>query len=171
MTVPDIELPFRMATSSETHEDLEQCAMFRMLPPAMQEVCKTQNHVLEYLHRLPLEEIGIPQYYEELTRKLGDLKQRNLIYPVSDNVLIHVWSGTSGERDIYIPVEPTFSMDLSEKLTQIESRLLVMADWFWNYVRHTRQARLITGDPTIHIKQVRSPGAGTSSTDDVTEAT
>lgn len=128
--MPDIELPFRMATSSETHEDLEQCAMFRMLPPAMQEVCKTQNHVLEYLHRLPLEEIGIPQYYEELTRKLGDLKQRNLIYPVSDNVLIHVWSGTSGERDIYIPVEPSFSMDLDGKLAQVEAHLLRLADRF-----------------------------------------
>jgi NADH dehydrogenase len=46
------------------------------------------------------------------------------------------------------------------------NRLLVMADWFWNYVRHTREARLITGDPTIHIKQVRSPGDSKSSTDD-----
>ena len=35
------------------------------------------------------------------------------------------------------------------------NRLLVMIDWFWNYVRHSRQARLITGDPKIHIKQVR----------------
>ena len=35
------------------------------------------------------------------------------------------------------------------------NKLLVMLDWFWNYVRHTRQARLITGDPEIHIKRLR----------------
>lgn len=141
--MPEFELPFRMAASSETHEDLEQCAMFRMLPPAMQQVCRTQSHVLEYLHRLPLEEIGIPQYYEELSRKLGDLKQRNLMYPVSDNVLVHVWSGTSGERDIYIPVEPIFSMDLDQKLAQIENHLLHMADRFGEMdVREEREAAL-----------------------------
>jgi len=36
------------------------------------------------------------------------------------------------------------------------NRLLVMSQWYWNYVRNSRQARLITGDPHIHIKQVRS---------------
>jgi len=35
------------------------------------------------------------------------------------------------------------------------NKLMVMLEWFWNYVRHTRSARLITGDPEIHIKQLR----------------
>jgi NADH dehydrogenase len=35
------------------------------------------------------------------------------------------------------------------------NKLLVMTDWFWNYVIHARPSRLITGDPEIHIKQIR----------------
>lgn len=35
------------------------------------------------------------------------------------------------------------------------NKLMVMLEWFWNYLRSTRNARLITGDPEVHIKQLR----------------
>ena len=35
------------------------------------------------------------------------------------------------------------------------NKLIVIFEWFWNYVRHTRQSRLITGDPEVHIKDLR----------------
>jgi NADH dehydrogenase len=35
------------------------------------------------------------------------------------------------------------------------NKLIVIFEWFWNYVRHTRQSRLITGDPEVHIKNLR----------------
>ena len=35
------------------------------------------------------------------------------------------------------------------------NKLLVICEWFWNYVRHSRQSRLITGDPEVHIKTLR----------------
>ena len=35
------------------------------------------------------------------------------------------------------------------------NKLIVVFEWFWNYVRHTRQSRLITGDPEVHIKELR----------------
>ena len=35
------------------------------------------------------------------------------------------------------------------------NKLIVIFEWFWNYVRHTRQSRLITGDPEVHIKTLR----------------
>jgi NADH dehydrogenase len=35
------------------------------------------------------------------------------------------------------------------------NKLIVIFEWFWNYVRHTRQSRLITGDPDVHIKNLR----------------
>jgi NADH dehydrogenase len=34
------------------------------------------------------------------------------------------------------------------------NKLLVLGSWFWNFVRHKRRARLITGDPEVHIKQL-----------------
>jgi NADH dehydrogenase len=36
------------------------------------------------------------------------------------------------------------------------NKLLVITDWFWNFIRGKRGARLITGDPTVHVKQLRS---------------
>ncbi|TWU13474.1 NADH dehydrogenase-like protein [Symmachiella macrocystis] len=38
------------------------------------------------------------------------------------------------------------------------NKLTVMCDWFWNYIRHTRQARLITGDPEFQLKQFGTGG-------------
>ena len=35
------------------------------------------------------------------------------------------------------------------------NKLIVIFEWFWNYVRHTRQSRLITGDPEVRIKNLR----------------
>ena len=35
------------------------------------------------------------------------------------------------------------------------NKVFVICEWFWNYVRHTRQSRLITGDPEVHIKNLR----------------
>ena len=39
------------------------------------------------------------------------------------------------------------------------NKVLVMLEWFWNNIRNTRNARLITGDPEIHIKRLREDSA------------
>ncbi|MCG8587279.1 MAG: NAD(P)/FAD-dependent oxidoreductase [Pirellulales bacterium] len=36
------------------------------------------------------------------------------------------------------------------------NKLLVMADWFWNFIRGKRGVRLITGDSAVHLKELRS---------------
>jgi NADH dehydrogenase len=48
------------------------------------------------------------------------------------------------------------------------NKLLVMVSWFWDYVFHVRSSRLITGDPEIHIKQIRDavPSDATHSEND-----
>ena len=43
------------------------------------------------------------------------------------------------------------------------NKLVVMCDWFWNFIRHRRRARLITGDPAVHIKQLRGKRADSDS--------
>ncbi len=48
------------------------------------------------------------------------------------------------------------------------NKLFVMWDWFWNYIRHTRQARLITGDPKFRLKKFLGEATKpTSTTEDV----
>jgi NADH dehydrogenase len=40
-------------------------------------------------------------------------------------------------------------------LIGFSNKVFVISEWFWNYVRHTCQSRLITGDPEVHIKTLR----------------
>ncbi len=126
----DLVLPFPpIAEQIDSHEDLFQCGLYRMLPQEMQEACERNVQLLEYLHLLPLEEIGVPEYIPEMSRKYGDLKQRNLIYPVSDDIHIHILS-TGEARDFYIPIEPTIGVDVSVKAVLVERQLIDLAYMF-----------------------------------------
>jgi flagellar protein FlaI len=70
--------------------------------------------LLQYLHSLPLDEIGMPQYHQKLNRNLKSLKNRNLIYMVDDEILIHVLANTEDIRDHYIPIEPCLFGNVDE---------------------------------------------------------
>ncbi len=131
--MPTLVLPFKDAAAAReghAHEHNSECGLMRLLPAPVQAVCQKNSHLLEYLHTVPIEEIGVPQYIPQITRKAADLKIRNLIYPVSDEVFIHVWSGGNEERDLYVPVEPSLSVTLDGKLREVEERLLDMASEF-----------------------------------------
>ncbi len=79
--------------------------------------------MLAYLCYVPVSEIGIPDYAPELTRKLGDNKQPNLIYPTHrDAVFVHIMPGP--DRNHYIPIEPQFGFDLDDRMQNIEVELL-----------------------------------------------
>ncbi len=127
-----LKLPFTPASSHPSEENLFDCGLFRTLPKPMQEACQKNTHLLSYLHMLPIETLGVPQFYPTLNRKLGDLRQRNLLYPVSDDVTIHVLSAAGEERDWYIPVEPSLGVELNGKMTRLETRLLDFASGFAN---------------------------------------
>lgn len=130
--MPEVMLPFDVQEVHANHNDFHECGLFGSLPRPMQEVCRQNAHLMEYLHALPIGKVGVPQYYPEPSRKLGDLAYRNLLYPISRDVLVHVWSTGSGERDVYIPVEPSLFVKLNGKMTQVENRLLDMAHRFAN---------------------------------------
>ena len=87
-------LPFTPAQSHGHKGGLTDCPSFRMLPEQLQEESRSKAHLLEYLHALPVEKVGIPQYVP------------NLIYPIKDNIYIHVYPDESDIRDYYIAIEP-----------------------------------------------------------------
>ena len=125
-----VVLPFdKLGELPDAHENLYECGLYKLLPEPIQEACQNNIQLLEYLHMVPLDDTGIPEYYPEVTRKLGDLKNRNLIYPVSDEVHIHVLS-IGEERDLYIPIEPTMGVDVSAKVREVEVQLLELAYLF-----------------------------------------
>ncbi|MDO8635548.1 MAG: secretion system protein E, partial [Dehalococcoidia bacterium] len=74
------------------HENPDQCSLMPLLPPPLQAACQENVHLLKYLHLLPLQEVGFPSFHTSLNRKMGDAQKHNLIYQVSQDILIHIFS-------------------------------------------------------------------------------
>jgi flagellar protein FlaI len=94
------------------------------MPEPLKSVCDENPHLFDYLRSLPISEIGMPQYAPELTRRIGENKQPNVIYPTNRNhVFIHVLADPNDVRNLYIPVEPS-AASLGKLMQEVESRLL-----------------------------------------------
>jgi archaeal flagellar protein FlaI len=122
-------LPFKLKQCSqecgaECGVNITNCSVYGELPSELQELCQTRTHLLLYLHSLPLDEIGMPQYYQKINRGLKGLKNRNLIYMVDDEIFIHVLANTEDIRDYYIPIEPCLFGGVDEIIDKIEKRLV-----------------------------------------------
>jgi flagellar protein FlaI len=124
--------PFTIETSGVVPEEhFYRCTIYRGISKALQRLCQENAHLMEYLHQIPVEEIGIPEYYPELSRKLSTLEKRNLIYPVGEGVFTHICPDIKqGDRDFYISVEPCTTLDLDELSKEVERRLIDFAEAF-----------------------------------------
>jgi len=71
-----------------------------------------------------MEEFGVPQYVEKLERKMGDIEQPNIIYPVGDATFAHIFPDSQDARNYYIPVEPIVGRDYGELFEMVEDRLV-----------------------------------------------
>lgn len=123
-----IQMPFILENcpnecGRECGEALQKCQYYRMLPEKLQELCKDNVHLLQYLRVLSKNEIGIPEYYEVLTRNMKSIKNRNLLYPVSEDVFMHVLANPDDARDYHIPVEPCLGDQLSDLIDELELHL------------------------------------------------
>lgn len=117
-------LPF---TPEATHSDGSNpatCPLYRLLPRKLQEESQQRAYLWEYLHSLPVDQVGIPQYEESLSQAMGDMKSPNLIYPVGQGLFIHIYPDPNDSRDYYIAIEPGMTEDLSEVVDQVERRLV-----------------------------------------------
>ena len=107
----------------------ESTLTLEMLPQPLQTAAREHSFLFDYLQALPIEEIGFPTYTHKLSRAMGKLKVRNVIYPTKvDDVFIHIYPDPKGARDYYIPIEPLLMVNLDGLVTQIEAKLLEMAD-------------------------------------------
>lgn len=95
-----------------------------LLPKRLQRACAKNEFLAEYLEYVPMDEIGVPDFYPKLSRGLQDLEERNLIYPIEGGLFVHLYPNESGERDYYIAIEPHLTVDLSEILPEVETRLV-----------------------------------------------
>ena len=123
-----LKLPFEIKPcpgecGEECGASLDKCPIYPQLPPDFQQACKESPHLLQYLRMLPIEKIGIPQYFEKVTRAQKGNKNPNLIYKVGGGVFIHVMAKREDIRNNYIAVEPSLINAQDAILDEIELRL------------------------------------------------
>jgi len=122
--MPELVLPFEPIEITETHEEMLAGGLFAMLSEELQEAAKKQSFLLEYLHMIPIEEIGVPRYFETLARSLSDEKNPNIIYPTQGGIFIHIYPMPHNDRHLYIPVEPNLTINMDAIIPRIEEALL-----------------------------------------------
>ena len=98
--------------------------MRSLLPDELQEVSEEIPHLMQYLHQVPIKDMGVPEYYEKIDRKLADVEQKNLIYRVDKNLFVHIFADPEDARDFYISIEPAMLENIKSILEDLEQRLL-----------------------------------------------
>jgi len=120
------DLPFEKKESNCDHGP--GCSLNLVLPAPLREACQGQDFLYEYLHCVPMGEIGIPDYYPRLSRKLRNLEMRNLIYPIEGDLFVHVYPVPTSGRDLYISVEPDVTLEIEEIMEKVEEKLTDVAE-------------------------------------------
>ncbi|MDY6892326.1 MAG: type II/IV secretion system ATPase subunit [Chloroflexota bacterium] len=132
----------------------ESDELFLLLPEEMQTASQKYKHLWEYLCQVPLDEVAVPEYVSKLKRSDGDRKQLNLIFPVGEEIFIHMYSDSSGGRPFYIPIEPGMNQDMSVVLHEVEDRLVDEAEALSNVKSDEERTecllRLIDKVTTVH---------------------
>ena len=117
-------LPFEIKNSHSHRSGVTDCPMFKLLSAPLQRESETNHHLLDYIHLLPVEQYGLPEYYAELDRKLGDLENPNLIYPVGHGMYIHIYPNPKDARNHYIAIEPGMLSDNQAQMEELENHLV-----------------------------------------------
>ncbi|MFA6673470.1 MAG: type II/IV secretion system ATPase subunit, partial [Methanoculleus sp.] len=126
-----VTLPFEpdyIDEGNDCYNNVESCALYRMLPANARDYVKASPHLLEYLHILPVNTVGIPLFLSELKRDLKSMENPNVIYPVNDSTFVHIFPDQNDVRNWYIPIEPSFLHSVKAILPVIEERLIDMID-------------------------------------------
>ncbi len=126
-----VTLPFEpefIDEGNDCYNNVESCALYRMLPANARDYVKASPHLLEYLHILPVNTVGIPLFLSELKRDLKSMENPNIIYPVNETTFVHIFPDPNDVRNWYIPIEPSFLHSVKEILPAIEEKLIDMID-------------------------------------------
>lgn len=117
-------LPFEVPTKRPVCDNGRGCSLRGVLPRELQDAADSCSFLSEYLHLVPMNSIGVPEYYPKLSRDLQHLERRNLIYPIKEGLYVHIYPNDKSERDTYVPIEPHLNVNLDHIMPQIETRLL-----------------------------------------------
>lgn len=121
--LPFVAKPCHVDCEKRCGVTFDKCPTFHNLPADLKGACRENLHLLQYLHMLPLDEMGLPEYHVKLSRGMRGAQNRNLLYPVEGRIFIHILANPDDIRDHYIPVEPSLLRDMDHVLEEVEQRL------------------------------------------------
>ena len=121
-------MPFDIQSGHSHRGGAAGCPVFKLLPPPLQRESEAHEFLLDYIHLLPIDEVGIPEYYTELDRGLGDIKDPNLIYPIGDGLYVHIYPDLKDSRNYYIAIEPGMFFDSGGPMEDLENLLVDYVD-------------------------------------------
>ena len=121
-------LPFEVQKGHSHKGGVSSCPMFRLLPEPLQREAEANSFLLDYIHLLPVEQYGVPQFYPELDRKMGDMKDPNLIYPIGGGLYVHILPNPNDARDYYIAIEPGMVENSVGLMLELEDHLVDQVD-------------------------------------------
>ena len=123
-----MQMPFTLERDKPGCDHGPRCNLRTVLPKTLQEACNTSPSLSDYLHQVPLDVIGVPDYYPKLSRDQSYLERRNLIYPIENGLFVHIYPNEKGDRDYYVPIEPHLTINLDKIIPEIEAKLLNYVD-------------------------------------------
>jgi flagellar protein FlaI len=139
---------------------LDKCPIFSQLPAEFQEACREYPHLLQYLGILPADKMGLPKYYEKVSRSLKGTKDPNLIYKVGNGVFVHILANPEDIRDFYVAVEPSLIDSQNANLDDIELRLADYVDDLEGVIDPSMRLEIIMKivDKMVSVSDAKSAG-------------
>lgn len=118
-------LPFNLDVSQPRSDWETLCPQ---LPEALQEACANAPFLTAYLMCLPIDEIGLPEFYQKPSRSLSSKEYLNLIYPIKDGLFVHIYPDNTGGRNNHISIEPSAVFNIDHLMPEFEAKLVHWAE-------------------------------------------
>jgi flagellar protein FlaI len=97
----------------------------RHITPTMSEAMSKYPHLRRYINQIQ-KTMGMPDYFAELDRGLGKIKNPNIVYGVNDPMFIHVYR-EEGKGMVYHVVEPRVKEEEQKTFDEVIERMVELA--------------------------------------------
>jgi len=138
--MPELLLPFEIP-DPRSRKKAEGCNILSLLSKEARVLVENNPHLLEYLEMVPIDNYGMPKFYDKLDRSVGGTPNPNLIYPVKEGVFTHILYDHGDGRNTYISIEPVMVTNIDSLMLEVEKRLLAMPDRLGDFAVKTPEEK------------------------------